>query len=456
MKKYLSFIEKPCSFTACLFLIFVLLLLNSCASIPTTKRAINPNYKRLVVSVVQPEVKGADTKLFEDAVERLVRTFGKVNLFKDIKEAKKSPADLVATFSIEAERATNIFGTAIIRIRVNFTDSSGSLVESLQAYGRQMGRPPLLTPDLNNKARQLALLDLEGKLSGSAALGQYATSLIASSLTTARQQSMSMGTKESEVDEPLYHLKENSSKFAVVIGIENYSGLPPATFAQADAASVRRHLMALGYPERNIISLTDTAATRGAIQGYIEEWLPKNVTPDSTVLFYYSGHGAPEPKSGQAYLVPWDGNPQFLQSTAYPVRKLYESLSALSARNVLIFLDACFSGAGGRSVLAQGTRPLVSKIDTGIIGNQKLISFSASKEDEISGTVEDQGHGAFTYYFLKGLNGAAADKNGNVTIKVLYDYILPNVQDAARRQNRDQTPQLMPANLGEQSSIKLR
>ncbi len=37
---------------------------------------------------------------------------------------------------------------------------------------------------------------------------------------------------------------------------------------------------------------------------------------------------------------------------------------------------------------------------------------------------------------------AAKDKKGRVTVKSLYNYLLPQVQDGARRQNRDQTPTL--------------
>ena len=66
---------------------------------------------------------------------------------------------------------------------------------------------------------------------------------------------------------------------------------------------------------------------------------------------------------------------------------------------------------------------------------------------EISGTIDDQGHGLFTYFLLKGLNGAAANVGGHVSAKSLYDYLRPRVQDAARRDNRDQTPQLAPASL---------
>lgn len=252
----------------------------------------------------------------------------------------------------------------------------------------------------------------------------------------------------SDVDTALYQTVENPDNFALVIGIDKYSDLPAAAYAERDAAAMREHLLALGYPERNIVSLIGQKAGKASFLKNIDTWLARNVNAKSTVFVYYSGHGAPDPKTGQAYLLPWDGDPQFLEDTAYPVKRLYEKLGALKAKQVIVALDACFSGAGGRSVLAKGVRPLVNKIDTGALKPGKIISLSASAGHEISGSVEDQGHGAFTYYLLKGLNGAARDENGRVTVQGLYDYLVPNVQDAARRQNRDQTPQLMPPSSG--------
>ena len=117
---------------------------------------------------------------------------------------------------------------------------------------------------------------------------------------------------------------------------------------------------------------------------YLEEWLPRNAKPTSTVFFYYSGHGAPDPETGKAYLVPWDGDPQFLKSTAYPLENLYASLRKLKARRVVVALDACFSGAGGRSVLAKGVRPLVTKVDTGESKAGGIVIFSASGGDQIT------------------------------------------------------------------------
>ena len=121
----------------------------------------------------------------------------------------------------------------------------------------------------------------------------------------------------SDVDKPKYKNAESAGNFAVVVGIEKYNSLPEAQFAERDALAVREHLLALGYPQRNIILLSGAQATKTGLVKNIETWLPRNVTEQSTVFFYYSGHGAPEVTGGQAYLVPVDGDPEYLEDTGY-------------------------------------------------------------------------------------------------------------------------------------------
>ena len=250
-------------------------------------------------------------------------------------------------------------------------------------------------------------------------------------------------TAGSDVDSPRYQLPERPDDFAVVVGVEKYAvDLPEARFAERDAAGVKAHLRALGVAERNIKFLTGTRATKGQIEAYVEDWLSRMVNENSRVFFYFSGHGAPDPGSRQAYLIPFDGDPNFLNKTAYSLKRLYASLGALKARSVLVALDSCFSGAGGRSVLAQGARPLVNQVDMGAVPGGKMLLFAAASANEITTTLDEQAHGIFTYYFLKGLGGEAQEASGAVTAQGLYRYLKPKVQDAAARQNRDQTPLL--------------
>lgn len=244
-----------------------------------------------------------------------------------------------------------------------------------------------------------------------------------------------------DLSAPPYQLKERPADFAVVVGIDKYQSVPVADFADRDAAAVHAQLIAMGFPRRNIILLTRDKATKSSLAGYIEEWLPRNVTSESRVFFYYSGHGAPDLQSGEAYLVPWDGKPEFLQSSAYPLKQLYAALGRLKAKEVTVALDACFSGAGGRSVMAKGARPLVP-LHAGETAVGNLTVFSAASGAQITGSLDEAEHGIFTYHFLKGLNGGAKDSTGRITAKGLYEYLAPRVQEDARRQNRDQTPGL--------------
>jgi hypothetical protein len=235
---------------------------------------------------------------------------------------------------------------------------------------------------------------------------------------------------------PRFSAAERPDDLAIIVGIESYSDIASkAPYAERDADAFKAHVRALGVPERNIVLLKGAKAGKASLEKNVEAWLPRLAKADSRVYFYFSGHGAPDVKTGQAYLVPWDGDPNFLDATAYPVARLYKKLGELPARQVLVAMDSCFSGAGGRSVLASGARPLVAKIDTGSAPANVTV-LAASGANEISGSLDEKGHGAFTYFLLEGMNA------GKTTPKALNDYLTPRVQDEARRLNRDQTPQL--------------
>jgi hypothetical protein len=230
--------------------------------------------------------------------------------------------------------------------------------------------------------------------------------------------------------------------YAIVVGVEDYKSLPRAEFAASDARAMAAELTALGVPEENIVTLTGSRASLSELSKYVEEWLPRRVTKDSRVYFYYSGHGSPDVKDGSAYLMPWDADAAFVKSTGFPLARLYRSLGDLPARRVVAMLDACFSGAGGRSVLAPGLRPLVTvHLPAAVPPNVTVLA--ASESGELAGSLPARGHGLFSYYLLSGLSGAAdADGDGHVTVSELYAYARKRVILDARRQDREQTPTL--------------
>ncbi len=223
---------------------------------------------------------------------------------------------------------------------------------------------------------------------------------------------------------------------AVIIGIEHYrEHLPNADFAAGDARIVAEYVKnVLGYPEENVALLVDDRATRGDFEKYFESWLPNRVEKGDEVFVFFSGHGAPNPRTGDAYMVPFDADPTYIDQMGYSLKKLYAQLAKLPAKSVTVAMDSCFSGAGGRSVIAKGARPLVTIKTEELPAHMTVLSASAG--DQISNSFETKGHGLFTYYFLKGLREKGPD------MKAVFDYLRPEVSRTARRDyNTDQMPQ---------------
>lgn len=230
--------------------------------------------------------------------------------------------------------------------------------------------------------------------------------------------------------------------YAIVVGIEGYKSLPPANYAEADAKQYKRDLLALGVPEENIVLLTGSRASRGEIAKFVEEWLPAQAKPDSRVYFVYSGHGAPAVESKKAYLVPWDGDASFLRTTAYALDSLYGSLNGLASKEIVVILDACFSGTGGRSVLAKGLRPLVT-VDDGVKRWPRLTILTASSGAQAAGASDPNRHGLYSFHLINGISGQAdADGDGHLTVAELHAYTRKKVIIDARKEGREQTPTL--------------
>jgi hypothetical protein len=241
--------------------------------------------------------------------------------------------------------------------------------------------------------------------------------------------------------------KPNKNAYAIVIGIEQYrQKLPKADFAVADAKMVTEYLTKLmGYPEENIVTLANEYATKSDFEKYFERWLLNNTDKDSSIFIYYSGHGAPDPKTGGAYLVPYDGDPSFIAETGYSLKRMYDALGKLPAKDIVVALDSCFSGAGGRSVIAKGARPLVINIQNNIVLSKNITVMAAASSDQFSSTYDEKGHGLFTYYMLKGIKDEDIIKqDGSLAINDLFVYLRSQVERVARRQyNNEQTPQLI-------------
>lgn len=287
-------------------------------------------------------------------------------------------------------------------------------------------------------ASQVLILKKEDGEEGLALLQKFEKQKIAVRLPENTPPSI---VAKSDVDElPIFvneHKIIGEQDIAIVIGIENYQGLSKSDYSKSDARLMKDYLKALGFAERNIEFVTDEKATKSKIETAIEGWLPNKVKKDSRIIVYYSGHGAPEPKTSDAYIVPYDGDPNYLTTSGYSLKRLYDNLGKLQVAEIIVVLDSCFSGAGGRSVLAQGARPLVMMTTSTVLPSNMAV-LSATQGSQISTSSSEKGHGIFTYYFLKAI------KDGKKDIAEIYEYIKPLVEDEAKQLNVQQSPSLNP------------
>jgi len=234
------------------------------------------------------------------------------------------------------------------------------------------------------------------------------------------------------------------ANYAVIVGIEDYRHVPKVPGAGSDAQRFASMAQAtLGIPLSNIHIILNEAATKSDIEMQLD-WLKASVTSGGRAYFFFSGHGAPEPSSGTSYLLPQNGNPTNLARSAIKLDDVMRELNATKAKEVVVFLDSCFSGAGGRSVLPPGARPLV-RVQTPP-SKPKVAVFASSTGSEISGGATSVEGGLFSHYVTEGLGKGDADMDGDgqITLKELADWVTPRVKRQAKQeQNRDQTPVLL-------------
>lgn len=244
--------------------------------------------------------------------------------------------------------------------------------------------------------------------------------------------------------------KKNKDALAVIFGIENYRNVSDVNFAYRDAVIMKEYFSkTIGIPEERIYFRTNDEVTLGEFRKVFSDkgWLDKRVTENKTeIFFYYAGHGAPAVKEEKAFLIPFDGDPNYPVQTGYSLENVYENLSKLNAKFVTVFLDACFTGANRENeMLLTDARPVSIQLKNEYLNNVTV--FSAASSNEISSSYPQNKHGLFSYFLMKGMQGEA-DKNGdkNLTIQELFDFTKSNVSKTAGTLDREQTPQLKCVN----------
>jgi hypothetical protein len=222
---------------------------------------------------------------------------------------------------------------------------------------------------------------------------------------------------------------------AVVIGINQYEKWPVLEFALSDARAIAEKLEEEGFDE--IVTLVNQEATQRRILTELFHSLPEKVGRNDRVVFYFAGHGQTEDleEGGKkGYIIPADAEPMDYTSTAISMEQIRSLSNRIPAKHILYVMDCCYSGLGlSRSY---GTAPTLTGYLRKVASLRAVqIVTAGGKGEQVQ---EKEGHGIFTTYFLRALEGEAdLDRDGVVTGTELGAYLRPTVSEASQQK---QTP----------------
>jgi len=245
---------------------------------------------------------------------------------------------------------------------------------------------------------------------------------------------------------------DNPYGIAIIIGNQRYSkmnkGISDVSYAERDAMVMKKYLKkVMGFREENIIYRLNTSSgdlrnifgskenPHGMLHNYIRPG-------ESEVFIYYSGHGAPGPKGNRSYLVPVDARADYIANNGYDLGLFYNVLEKLPATKVTVVLDACFSGDSESGQLFTNISPAMLQSSRPVRKLKNSIIFASADQGQVSTWYPAKRHSTFSYFFFKGIGGAAdSNSDRQITVAEMENYLGKEVKYYAQRiSNRKQTP----------------
>jgi uncharacterized caspase-like protein len=247
----------------------------------------------------------------------------------------------------------------------------------------------------------------------------------------------------------LSRLPSKEKRWALIIGVSDYEdgNITPLPGANNDAKALRDALRDYaGFDENQVILLTtdetkDRQPTKNNILRLLGN-LNGTVPKDGLLLVAFSGHGIE--RQNQAFLLasdtPYNDNVRVLERTALSASNDFKELIRdTGVAQVIILLDACRNDPlNGRS---SSDNPLTEAYKNGFsfdTRNKEIEAFATLYATSIGDRAYEftrEGKGYFTWAFIEGLKGGAANEKGEVTLgslivaNALVLNYAPSVQD---------------------------
>lgn len=234
---------------------------------------------------------------------------------------------------------------------------------------------------------------------------------------------------------------KSENTLVAIIANEEYDLAANVDNATSDGLAFKEYcIRTLGVPEDNVRYMANLSFGRmkKGLNDILE--LADMLNGEANLLLYYAGHGIPDNKTKDAFLMPVDADGTDT-SLCLSLTDLYSNINSKNLNRCVVFLDACFSGAqrGGDMIVAARGVKLKPKEAA---PEGKTIVFTATSDDQAAFSHKEEKHGLFTYFLLKKLQ----ESKGNVTLGELADYLSQKVGFESRRiNNAPQTPSVLVA-----------
>ena len=253
-----------------------------------------------------------------------------------------------------------------------------------------------------------------------------------------------------------------SQGYAVIVAIANYphvKHLPSNVLNDAhDLAGTLTSREYCAFPPGHVKLLLDGEATR---EGLIDalKWLAVQAKDDDTALFFFSGHGWRQRHGANFahYVVPYDAHPDRIDETLLRGEDLTAELRQISAKRLLIVLDACHSGGAAEPKDAEASHEAgfdKSYYEELAAGSGRVV-IASSLDTETSLIVSELRNSLFTHYFLEALRGKGRTRgDGLVRVFDLFDHVSEMVPAHPSVRNR-QHPLFKAANMRDNFPVAL-
>ncbi|UEM24359.1 caspase family protein (plasmid) [Skermanella mucosa] len=229
---------------------------------------------------------------------------------------------------------------------------------------------------------------------------------------------------------------------ALVVSIANYRGVTPLPEAVLnDARDVSALLTSpdhCGYDSRNVSTLLDSEVTLEALRAGLAS-LAARAEAEDTVVIFFSGHGAllGDPADPTSVLIPFDANWRDPAGTTLSEAEFTTALARISAKRLVVLLDACHSGGAGSlkrvadpDVPALGfSEKTLNRLATGT----GRVLIASSRAEETSLVFRGARNSLFTQHLLDALRGTARTHgDGVIRVFEVFNHVAVKVRHGSQ------------------------